>query len=145
MFGSTGAICRMDGYWLTSALFNVEQGEDDEVNPGRYGRQFAAWLKVQLERRGYDVEPVIPEDWGRCLMLSRDPFLLWVGCGNVHTASADNSPTGNIVWHCFAAAEVPLLKRLFRKPDTSAALAKLDADLRAILVAEPLIVLVDEP
>ena len=134
----------MDGYWFTSNLFTVEPGEDEEVNPGRYGRQLAIWLKAQLEQRGYGVEPVIAEDWGRCLMLSRDPFLLWVGCGNVD-GSEVGPPNDKIIWHCFPAAEVPLLKRLFGKPDTSAALSKLDADLRAILSTEPAVKLVAEP
>jgi hypothetical protein len=135
----------MDGYWFTSNLFTVEPGEDEEINPGRYGRQLAVWLKAQLEQRGYSVEPVITEDWGRCLMLSRDPFLLWVGCGNVDDSEADGLINGKITWHCFPAAEVPFFKRLFGKPDTSAALSKLDADLHTILSAEPAITLVAEP
>ncbi len=32
----------MDGYWFTSSLFEIEPGEDDEINPRMYGRQFAA-------------------------------------------------------------------------------------------------------
>jgi hypothetical protein len=78
-------------------------------------------------------------------MLSRDPFLLWVGCGNVDDSTADDPSNGNVTWHCFPAAEVPLFKRLFGKPDTSAALSKLDADLRAILSTESAITLVAEP
>ena len=132
----------MDGYWFTSNMFSVESGEDAEINPGRYGRQLAIWLKTQLELRGYCVEPVIAEDWGRCLMLSRDPFLLWVGCGNVSDSTADDPSNNKITWHCFPSAEVPLLKRLFGKTDTTAALSKLDADLHAILTAEPAIMLV---
>ena len=135
----------MDGYWFTSNLFTVEPGEDEEINPGRYGRQLAMWLKAQLEQRGYSVEPVITEDWGRCLMLSRDPFLLWVGCGNVDDSEVDGPINGKITWHCFPAAEVPFFKRLFGKADTSAALSKLDADLHTILSAEPAITLVAEP
>jgi hypothetical protein len=133
----------MDGCFFTSKLFAVEAGEDEDINPGRYGRQLAIWLKAQLERRGYRVEPIIAEDWGRCLMLFRDPFLLWVGCGNVDD-SADEPPGDEIVWHCFPAAEVPLFKRLFSKPDTGSALSKLHADLFAILSAEPAITLVEE-
>ena len=134
----------MDGYWFTSKLFAVESGEDEEVNPGRYGRQLATWLKAQLEQRGYGVEPVINEDWGRCLMLSRDPFLLWVGCGNVDEAGED--PTDDkIIWHCFPAAEAPLLKRFFGKPETTAALSKLDAVLHDILSTTPAVTLVPEP
>jgi hypothetical protein len=135
----------MGGYWFTSDLFTVEPGEDGEVNPGRYGRQLAIWLKARLEQRGYGVEPIIAEDWGRCIMLSRSPFLLWVGCGNVDESTPDDPTSGKITWHCFPAAEVPLLKRLVGKPDTSVALSKLDADLRSILGTEPAITLVDEP
>jgi hypothetical protein len=96
----------MNGYWFTSPLFEVEPGEDEDINPGRYGRQLAVWLKKQLEGRGYSVEPIINEDWGRCLICSRDPFMLWVGCGN----AADPQQFGHahvegaLVWHCFAAA-----------------------------------------
>jgi len=135
----------MDGYWFTSDMFTVEPGEDEEINPGRYGRQLAAWLKAQLEQRGHNVEPVIAEDWGRCLVLSRDPFMLWVGCGNVDASADGAPPTGEIVWTCFAVAEVPLLKRLFGRPDTSAALSRLDSDLRDILGSEPAIRLVAAP
>lgn len=135
----------MDRYWFTSNLFTVEPGEDEEINPGRHGRQLAIFLKTQLEGRGYSVEPIISEDWGRCLMLSRDPFLLWVGCGNVDNPIESDPSSGAIIWHCFAAAEVPLLKRLFGKPDTTAALSKLSGDLHAILNAESAITLVAEP
>ena len=135
----------MDGYWFTSDMFTVEPGEDEEINPGRYGRQLAIWLKAQLKQRGYSVEPVIAEDWGRCLMLSRDPFMLWVGCGNVDDSAEDDPSNSRITWHCFPVAEVPLFNRIFGKPDTSAALSKLDEDLRAILSAEPTIRLVAEP
>jgi hypothetical protein len=135
----------MNGYWFTSSLFSIEPGEDEEINPGRYGRQLAAWLKNQLELCGYNVEPVIAEDWGRCLMLSRDPFLLWVGCGNIDDPENDLLSSENIIWHCFSVAEVPFFNRIFSKPDTTSALSKLHADLGAILSAEPAIILMAEP
>jgi hypothetical protein len=135
----------MNGYWFTSHLFAVEPGEDDEVNPGMYGRQLADWLKGQLEGRGYAVEPVIAEDWGRCLMLSRDPFLLWVGCGSIHFHSADIVESTEIVWHCFPEAEVPFFRRLFGKPDTGPELSRLNEHLRSILEQNPAIKMVDEP
>lgn len=140
----------MDGYWFSSTLFDIEPGEDEEINPRMYGRQFAAWLKGQLELRGYDIEPIIVEDWGRCLMCSREPFMLWVGCGSVvdyDTAQPDDPPPSkeNVIWHCFPRAEVPFWKRILREPDTSAQLSKLDADLHIILSGEPGITLVAQP
>ena len=68
------------GYWFRSTRFEIEPGEDEEINPGIYGKQLAEWLKARLEESGYKVEPIINEDWGRCLMCSREPFSLWVGC-----------------------------------------------------------------
>jgi hypothetical protein len=147
---STASLGRMDGYWFTSTLFEIEPGEDEEINPRMYGRQLAVWLKGKLEERGYEIEPVIVEDWGRCLMCSREPFMLWVGCGSVvdyDTAQPGDPPPAKekVVWHCFPTAEVPLLKRIFKKPDTSVALLKLDEDLRIILSQEPNISLVAHP
>ncbi|MDR3159233.1 MAG: hypothetical protein LBU11_09570 [Zoogloeaceae bacterium] len=134
----------MDGYWFTSSLFDVEPGEDEETSPGCYGRQLAVWLKNQLELRGYNVEPVIAEDFGRCLTLSRNPFPLWVGCGNIDDPKSDPPSSENIIWHCFPVAEIPFFKRIFGKPDTTSALSRLHADLGAILNAEPAIILVAE-
>lgn len=139
----------MQGYWFTSTKFDIEPGEDKEINPGIHGRQLAAWLKRGLEERGYRVEDIINEDWGRCLVCSRDPFMLWVGCASMTDLSvpADAPPPAkeSITWHCFATAEVPFWKKLFRKVDTEAAVARLHADLGAILATEPAITLVQEP
>lgn len=138
----------IQGYWFRSTRFEVEPGEDEEINRGIYGKQLAEWLKARLEDRGYKVEPIIHEDWGRCLMCSRQPFLLWVGCANMTDLSAPTDappPKEQLTWHCFATAEVFFWKKLFRKIETEPAVDKLHADLGAILAAEPSITLVPEP
>ena len=78
------------GYWFTSSKFEIEPGEDREINPGIYGRQLALWLKAQLEERAYSVDEIVNEDWGRCLIVSRNPFLLWVGCSSISDDTADS-------------------------------------------------------
>ncbi|MHC1743241.1 MAG: hypothetical protein AB9873_09455 [Syntrophobacteraceae bacterium] len=140
---------KIEGYWFKSSKFEIEPGEEEEINPGMYGRQLARWLKERLEEKGYPVEDVINEDWGRCLMCSRDPFMLWVGCGNGTdydtTESADDPPAKeDIIWHCFATAEVFFWKRLFRKIETAPAVSKLYADLGDILRSDPEITIVEE-
>lgn len=132
----------MDGYRFSTDLFRIEPGEDEEINPRMYGRQLAQWLKAQLESRGYRIEPVIAEDWGRCLVCSRDPFLLWVGCGNESDCGSARPgdpppPAERVVWRCFAAAEAPLWARWFKRVDPAPALARLDAVLLEILRAQP--------
>ncbi len=134
------------GYWFKSPLFEIEPGEDEEVNPGRYGRQLAYWLKAQLERRGYTVADVFPEDWGWCVMCHFRPYMLWVGCGNMDDSDArpDSPPLKeSVVWHCFPVAELPLLARLFKKIDTAPDLARLDSVLREILEGERGIALIN--
>ena len=101
----------MNGCWFKSSKFEIENGEDEEINPRIYGRQLARWLKERLTEKGYHVKDIINEDWGRCLMCSRDPFMLWVGCGSItdyDTARPGDGPPAkeDMVWHCFATAEL---------------------------------------
>lgn len=131
----------MDGFCFTSTLFEIERGEDAQLNPGRYGRQLALWLEARFAQLGYAPE-IVAEDWGYCVMLSRDPFLLWIGCGNMDEADIDASKDA-IVWHCFAVAEASLLQKLFRRPQTHGALQKLQAELHAVLDEEPEIALIE--
>jgi len=137
-----------DGYWFKSSLFEIEPGEDEEINPGIYGRQLAAWLRQKLEAGGYGVE-VINEDWGRCLMCQRSPFALWVGVGSVDDENRVDGmiPTKDaVVWHCFAVTEGGLRMRMFgKKNEIEMSRAKLDSALASILRAEPQILLVPEP
>jgi len=41
----------MDGYWFTSTKFEIEPGEDEEINPGIYGRQLARWFTLLEKKR----------------------------------------------------------------------------------------------
>ncbi len=129
-----------DGYRFKSSLFAIEPGEDAEVNPGIYGRQLAVWLKDKLEERGHRIERVAAEDWGRCLLCANESFKLWIGVGS-ETEAGPAPPAEEVTWHCFAVAEVPLLKRLLGNEEAKAAQVKLDASLRGILEDEPKICL----
>lgn len=140
----------MEGYWFKSSKFDIEPGEDEEINPRIYGRQLATWLQDRLTEHGYKVEGTYEEDWGRCIRCAREPFILWVGCGNVwdfDTAKPDDAPPSKdqVMWHCFVTAEIPFWKRLFQKIDTAPSVAKLYSDLGRILGDEKEIVLVVEP
>ena len=138
------------GYWFKSSLFEVEPGEDEETNPRLYGRQLATWLRQRFVSLGYEVEDVIPEDWGWCVMCQRDPYLLFVGCVNLrdyeHARPNDPPPPKErLLWNAVPTAEVPFFKYVLRrKPETQAGLEKLDRQLRGILEAEARIEIVDE-
>lgn len=110
-------------------FFQPEPGEDAQTNPGCYGRALAHWLYAQLQARGVACDGVVAEDFGWVLMVSRDPFLLWLGCGNAEDSTRE--------WTIFCVAEVPLFKRLFRKPDTTEASARLWAHVQALVPQIP--------
>ena len=136
-----------EGLWIESTLFEPDFGEDAETNRGIFGKKFAEWVAQTLRGNGYATE-IVPEDWGWCVVCARKPFLLWVGCGKVAHESENAETTCNpkgTTWHCFAAAEVPVWKRLFGRMDPSTAISKLESQLRSSLAAEPGIELVAEP
>jgi hypothetical protein len=138
----------MNEFWFKSTLFDIEPGEDEETNPHCYGKQLSNWLKGKLTCLGYDVEDVIPEDWGWCVMCSREPYRLWVACGCVVEGADSDSgeivlSKDKIIWQCFVVAEVPFLKRVFKKIDTTDGVKKLEAALETLLKSQAEITLVE--
>ena len=47
-----------------SSAFEVAPGEDEETNPGIFGKALAAWLAEQLSSAGYTTREIIAEDFG---------------------------------------------------------------------------------
>lgn len=135
------------GYWFRSALFCLEPGEEQDANPGRSGRQMANWLAGRLRDRGCDVEAVIPEDWGWCVVCRRGPDRLLAACGNVDVepGAPEVPPPANPMWHCFPVVASPMWRRLLRRREVALALKRFDGELREILEAEPAIALTHKP
>lgn len=132
------------GFWLKSAFFKPELGEDTPTNPGCYGKALAEWISGALRTCGREVEGIVPEDWGWCVVVDRGEFLLWVGCGNVQEEPLPNELT----WHCFVKAEVPFWKswvKISRRAELNAEVTKLNSQLEAAFESEPRIRMVAEP
>ena len=103
-------------------FFKPIAGEDEESNPGRYGKALAQWLEEKLSERGVAIEGVIAEDFGWVVIVSRKPFKLWLGCGNT-----DGSTTE---WSVFPVAEPSTIQRLFKSANPAPEIEK----LRGLLV-----------
>ncbi len=134
-----------------SDLFQVDPREDEQTNPFCYGRALAEWVRIKFQTLGYEPEPVIAEDWGWCVMLRREPFMLWVGCGNDRSEfykkvtpeeKASFVPDGRAIeWSCFVGADVPIWtpffwKRLLGRASTETHVSVVADQLRTILVKE---------
>jgi hypothetical protein len=63
-----------------SAKFPAYASEDEEVNPGRYGKRLAEYLERRLPEHGVTTGPPGRDDWGWVLSIEHPH--LWIGCGN---------------------------------------------------------------
>jgi hypothetical protein len=131
--------------FFRSTLFCLEPGEEEEINPGRYGRHLANWLRDQLSRLGYTEAKVDQEDWGRRIVVFTQPYEVSIGCGNMDDEPEDDydpyaSPE-RITWHCFVEGKPPLLNRLFGKSNTPL-VDEVEAKLRTLLERTPGITMV---
>ena len=143
---------KFPSFLLRSDLFQVDPREDEETNPFCYGRSLAEWVRIKFQGLGYEPEPVIAEDWGWCVMLKRQPFLLWIGCGNDRSVfyskvspeeKADFVPDGSdIEWTCLVGSDTPIWtsffwKQLLGKVGTDQQVRTVTDQLREILSREP--------
>ncbi|RYE43014.1 MAG: hypothetical protein EOP24_30390 [Hyphomicrobiales bacterium] len=139
-----------DQIWFRSTLFDIEPGEDEETNPECCGRQLAHRLAAALRDDGITVAEVFPEDWGWCVVVKKSPFALWVDCGSFYDHETQNTANPSMrgrgaVWTCMVGAEVSLLQKLFRRPDTAPQISELLERLTRLLTAAPGIELIDQP
>jgi hypothetical protein len=100
-----------DTIWARSTFFKPEDGEDQEANPGVYGRTFARWTSERLREAGIEVDEVFGEDWGWCIMLTRRPCRIFVACGH-RFGQVDE-------WGASVVAEPGILQRFRRKADAA--------------------------
>jgi len=146
-----------EGIYFTSSRFQIVEGEEEDTNPGRYGKELGTWLCERLKSRGYHEAEVFPEDWGWCVMCSNKPFMLWVGCGSMPSDEVTNSTSQSppavekIVWTAFSTTEIPfyeirgLILKFFGKIQMEPAHQKLRDDLLDILRSASDIHFVDCP
>ncbi|MGO8934105.1 MAG: hypothetical protein ACLP0B_00585 [Steroidobacteraceae bacterium] len=114
---------------VATSFFEIEPSEDRDTNPGIYGRAFANWIAERLKERGESVEEIVSEDWGRCVIVTRKPYLLWIGCGN-RAGRTDE-------WGAFVVAEPGLLQRLSGSVDLRTAVDRLHQVLDEIMHEVP--------
>jgi hypothetical protein len=110
---------------FSSRHFAIEPGEDEETNPGIYGKALATWVAAKLKQRGVAVERIVAEDFGRCVMVRSKPFMLWIGCASLDGDAAR--------WQMFVTLEQGLIARLFGRSEAQTELDRLREHFRAIV------------
>ena len=112
-----------------SSKFPPYEGEEEEINPGLWGRRLAEYLVQNLADSGIETEDIVMEDWGCYIPIRNEGFELALCCGH-QDGEADE-------FLCFTEPGKPIVKKLFRKVDASAQLAVLTEVLEKILSSDP--------
>ncbi len=113
-----------------SAKFPAYPGEEEQVNPGLWGKRLAEYLHSQLTENGVALGEIYAEDWGWAIPLKHEAFPMWVGCGRYQEYD-----DGYLVF--IEPSKPAIRKGLFRKIDTAADVERIAAILDRILSTDP--------
>ena len=114
-----------------SSKFPPYEGEEEQINPGLWGKRLAEYLVQKLAERGIATEEMVAEDWGWYVPVRNEAFRLALCCG--HQNGDDDE------FLCFTDPRTPIVKKLFEKIDATAQLTRLTEALQQILASDPAI------
>jgi hypothetical protein len=111
-----------------SSKFPPYEGEEDEINPGLWGKRLTEYLASELAKKGIDTDEMIVEDWGCYLPVRNEGFDLALCCG--HQYGDDDQ------FLVFTEPSTPKVKKLFRTIDAEPQLTRILDALRKILESD---------
>ena len=112
-----------------SSKFPPYEREEEEINPGLWGKRLTEYLARRLTEEGIATEPMVMEDWGCYLPIKSEGPRLALCCG--HQNGGDDQ------FIVFTDPSTPNVKKLFRTVDISAELAHVLKVLEKILRSDP--------
>jgi len=114
---------------LRSLKFPPYEGEEDEINPGLWGKRLTEYLAQKLAEQEIETEEMAIEDWGCYLPIRNEGFRLALCCG--HQYGDDDQ------FLVFTDPSTPKVKKFFRTIDATPQLTRLLEALRQILESDP--------
>ena len=112
-----------------SSKFPPYEGEEEEINPGIWGKRLAEYFVDKLKGTGVEAEEIIGEDWGWYIPIKNEGFRLAICCG--HQDGDEDE------FLCYTDPATPIVKKLFRKTDATEQLSRLVAVMTKILASDP--------
>ena len=114
-----------------SSKFPPYEGEEEQINPGLWGKRLAEYLVQKLTEKGIATEEMVAEDWGWYVPVHNEGFRLALCCG--HQNGDDDE------FLCFTDPSTPVVKKFFKKIDATPQLTRLTEALQQILGSDPYI------
>jgi len=112
-----------------SSKFPPYEVEQEQINPGLWGKRLAEYLREKLRTDGIQTGDIYSEDWGWALPIQNETFPTWLGCG--HQDGADDE------FLVFIEPSKPLIRKWFKKIDTTAFVGRVAVTLQKILASDP--------
>lgn len=112
-----------------SSKFPPYEGEEEQINPGLWGKRLAEYLVQKLAERSIETEEMVAEDWGWYVSVRNEGFRLALCCG--HQNGDDDE------FLCFTDPSTPVVKKFFKKIDATPQLTRLTEALHQILASDP--------
>jgi hypothetical protein len=112
-----------------SGKFPPYDGEQEQINPGLWGRRLVEYLVEKLKASGIEAGEPVAEDWGWLLPIPGGPVPMALCCG--HQDGDDDE------FLVFTEPSTPVVRKLFRKVDVSEPLGRLVSALEKILASDP--------
>ena len=112
-----------------SAKFPPYEGEEEQINPGLWGKRLAEYLVARLAEQGIETEPLVAEDWGWYVPLKNEGFRLALCCG--HQDGDDDE------FLCFTEPSRPVVKKFFKQIDATPQLSRVTTVLQQIQARDP--------
>ncbi|MCB1944107.1 MAG: hypothetical protein KDI53_19000 [Candidatus Accumulibacter sp.] len=112
-----------------SKNFPPYDGEENQINPGLWGKRLAEYLVDKLKPHGIETEEIIAEDWGWFIPIKNEGFPLAICCG--HQNGDDDE------FLCFTEPAKPIIRKLFKKIDATHELTRVVTAMENILSSDP--------
>ena len=111
-----------------SDKFPPYDGEEESINPGLWGKRLGEYLQQRLKERGITTRDLVSEDWGWMLPLENDSFDMWIGCSHQNGTEDE--------YLCFIEPSQPVIRKFFKKIDTTYAVKRVTDALNKILSSD---------
>ena len=112
-----------------SSKFPPYPNEEEQLNPGIWGKRLAEHLVVELNKRGIITGEIVAEDWGWLVPVPCERAPLAICCGH-QDGEFDE-------FLCFTEPSQPILKKWFKKIDVTDELTQLRGALEQLLASNP--------
>jgi hypothetical protein len=122
-------------------FFKPLPGEVEQSVNEFFGLALSNWLVEKLGERGIAADVICAEDWGwytKIFTIHQKPLLFSLSLGvSGEIEEARRADPGLIEWTIAIHAEIPFLKRLFKRIDPTAEIKELERHLRELVATIP--------